>query len=57
MGGNAGHNLQNSAGATTHTTAKPMTTSTSITLPDGSVRTTTITSSGATKVEYKKTNK
>ena len=57
MGGNAGHNLQKSAGTTTHTTAKPMTASTSITLPDGTVRTTTISSSGATKVEYKKTNK
>lgn len=54
MGGNAGRNLQNSAGATTHTTAKPMTASTLITLPDGTVRTTTISSSGTTKVEYKK---
>ena len=57
MGGNAGHNMQKSAGTTSHATAKPMTASTSITLPDGSVRTTTISSSGATKVEYKKTNK
>lgn len=57
MGGNAGRSLQKSAGATTHTTAKPMTASTSITLPDGTVRTTTISSSGETKVEYKKTNK
>lgn len=54
MGGNAGRSLQKSAGATTHTTAKPMTASTSITLPDGTVRTTTISSSGTTKVEYKK---
>ena len=57
MGGNAGRSLQKSAGATSHATAKPMTASTSITLPDGTVRTTTISSSGATKVEYKKTNK
>ena len=53
-GSNAGRNLQKSAGVTSHTTVKPMTASKSITLPDGTVRTIRISSSGATMVEYQK---
>ena len=56
-GGNAGRNLQKSASVTSHTTSKPITASTSITLPDGTVRKTMIGSNRTTMVEYKKANK
>ena len=56
-GDNAGRNLQKSASVTSHTTSKPITASTSITLPDGTVRKTMIGSNRTTMVEYKKANK
>jgi hypothetical protein len=56
-GGNAGRNLQKSASVTSHTTSKPITASTSITLPDGTVRKKMIGSNRTTMVEYKKANK